>query len=201
MVKLLLIVTQFELHNSFAGGLIDVETELVRFGFRDYDAVAGKWTAKDPIGFAGGDGNLYGYIVNEPVNLTDPSGLDPNPQVPSPGNLGLPPLSQPNISLPTPPTGQGNNNIQGTQTGGGGKCEKLDLSRWLGVSTRSGYSNEPIRPISPIRGGLTTSQFGRSIPYLNPYLNIYFLLIRPMIFGPQVLTPSLPPPGYKEIEI
>ncbi len=49
---------EFELHISFAGGLIDVDTELVRFGFRDYDAVAGKWTAKDPIGFAGGDGNL-----------------------------------------------------------------------------------------------------------------------------------------------
>lgn len=66
----------FELHNSFAGGLIDGETELVRFGFRDYDAVAGKWTAKDPIGFAGGDTNLYRYVLNTPVKLADPSGLD-----------------------------------------------------------------------------------------------------------------------------
>jgi RHS repeat-associated protein len=68
---------EFELHISFAGGLIDVDTELVRFGFRDYDTVAGKWTAKDPIGFAGGDGNLYGYVVNTPINLADPLGLEP----------------------------------------------------------------------------------------------------------------------------
>ena len=30
--------------------------------------------AKDPIGFAGGDSNLYGYVLNDPVNLVDPSG-------------------------------------------------------------------------------------------------------------------------------
>lgn len=30
---------------------------------------------KDPIGFAGGDTNLYGYGLNDPVNLIDPSGL------------------------------------------------------------------------------------------------------------------------------
>ncbi|MEZ2303239.1 MAG: RHS repeat domain-containing protein, partial [Microcoleus sp.] len=102
---------EFELPISFAGGLNEPDTELVRFGFRDYDAVAGKWTAKDPIGFAGGDGNLYGYIVNEPVNLTDPSGLDPNS-----GPLPRPPIGQGNNNiqshLPTPPIGQGNNNIQ-----------------------------------------------------------------------------------------
>ncbi|MEG4423746.1 MULTISPECIES: RHS repeat-associated core domain-containing protein [unclassified Microcoleus] len=66
--------SEFELHISFAGGLIDVDTELVRFGFRDYDAVAGKWTAKDPISFAGGDNNLYGYVNNSPVNFKDPTG-------------------------------------------------------------------------------------------------------------------------------
>ncbi len=65
----------FDLPVNFAGGLIEVDTEFVRFGFRDYDSVAGKWTAKDPIGFAGGDGNLYGYVINNPVNLFDPLGL------------------------------------------------------------------------------------------------------------------------------
>lgn len=68
---------EFELHISFAGGLIDVETELVRFGFRDYDAVAGKWTAKDPIRFAGKDGNLYRYVGNGSLNYTDATGLNP----------------------------------------------------------------------------------------------------------------------------
>jgi len=35
----------------------------------------GKWTAKDPILFAGGDSNLYGYVLNDPVNNIDPLGL------------------------------------------------------------------------------------------------------------------------------
>src|SRR5262249_46487192 len=35
----------------------------------------GRWTAKDPIRFHGLDVNLYGYILNDPLNLTDPSGL------------------------------------------------------------------------------------------------------------------------------
>jgi hypothetical protein len=30
----------------------------VRFGARDYDAVTGRWTAKDPIGFGGGTTNF-----------------------------------------------------------------------------------------------------------------------------------------------
>ncbi len=47
----------------------------MRFGARDYDPETGRWTAKDPIGFGGGDANLYGYVVGDPVNLVDPSGL------------------------------------------------------------------------------------------------------------------------------
>ena len=53
---------------GFAGGLHDRDTGLVRFGFRDYDPDIGRWTAKDPIGFAGGDADLYGYVLNNPVN-------------------------------------------------------------------------------------------------------------------------------------
>ncbi len=47
----------------------------MRFGARDYDPETGRWTAKDPIGFGGGDANLYGYVEGDPVNLVDPSGL------------------------------------------------------------------------------------------------------------------------------
>ncbi len=60
---------------GFAGGLYDHQTGLVRFGARDYDATTGRWTATDPISFAGGQANLYGYVINDPVNLVDPSGL------------------------------------------------------------------------------------------------------------------------------
>ncbi len=59
---------------GFAGGLHDEDTGLIRFGHRDYDPEIGRWTAKDPIGFAGGDTDLYGYVLNDPVDLVDPSG-------------------------------------------------------------------------------------------------------------------------------
>ena len=60
---------------GFAGGLYEPETGLVRFGARDYDPYTGRWMPKDPIGFAGGDGNLYGYVLNDPIGFFDPSGL------------------------------------------------------------------------------------------------------------------------------
>jgi RHS repeat-associated protein len=60
---------------GFAGGLHDRDTGLVRFGYRDYDPEVGRWTAKDPIGFAGGDTDLYGYVLNDPVNWVDTSGF------------------------------------------------------------------------------------------------------------------------------
>jgi RHS repeat-associated protein len=60
---------------GFAGGLHDRDTGLVRFGFRDYDPNTGRSTATDPIGFAGGNIDLYGYCLNDPINLVDPIGL------------------------------------------------------------------------------------------------------------------------------
>jgi RHS repeat-associated protein len=60
---------------GFAGGLYDKDTKLVRFGARDYDAEAGRWTAKDPIGFDGGQANLYAFAGNDPINGSDPDGL------------------------------------------------------------------------------------------------------------------------------
>jgi RHS repeat-associated protein len=64
----------FRVPFGFAGGLYDPDTGLVRFGFRDYDPDVGRWTAKDPILFAGGDTDLYGYCLNDPVSYIDPTG-------------------------------------------------------------------------------------------------------------------------------
>jgi len=60
---------------GFAGGLYDSDTKLIRFGYRDYYSVTEKWTAKDPIGFDGGDTSLYGYVLGDPVNFVDVDGL------------------------------------------------------------------------------------------------------------------------------
>ncbi len=34
----------------------------------------GRWTAKDPILFEGGDWSLYGYVLQDPINWIDPDG-------------------------------------------------------------------------------------------------------------------------------
>jgi len=60
---------------GYAGGLLDPDTGLVHFGAREYDPRTGRFTTKDPIGFAGGDTNHYGYALNDPINRTDPNGL------------------------------------------------------------------------------------------------------------------------------
>jgi RHS repeat-associated protein len=61
---------------GFAGGLVDKDTGLVRFGLRDYDPSTGRWTAKDPSRFRGGT-NLYEYAESDPVNTIDPAGTGP----------------------------------------------------------------------------------------------------------------------------
>ncbi len=60
---------------TLAGGIYDNDTQLTRFGARDYDAREGRWTSKDPIKFDGGR-NFYVYAVNNPVNYVDLDGRD-----------------------------------------------------------------------------------------------------------------------------
>jgi RHS repeat-associated protein len=60
---------------GFGFGLHDRDTGWVRMGWRDYDPETGRFTALDPIGYAGGDSDLYGYCVDDPVNFIDPPGL------------------------------------------------------------------------------------------------------------------------------
>lgn len=50
-----------------------------------YDPSEGRWTARDPIGFAGGDENIYNYVSNNPTDQTDPTGLQGvSPPLPMP---------------------------------------------------------------------------------------------------------------------
>jgi RHS repeat-associated protein len=65
----------FTIPLGFAGGLHDRDTNLVRFGFRDYDPDSGTWTAKDPILFASAEFDLYCYCGNDPIGHRDRWGL------------------------------------------------------------------------------------------------------------------------------
>jgi RHS repeat-associated protein len=60
---------------GFAGQETDAETGLQHDGARYYNAANGRWINQDPIGFMGGDSNLYRYVGNSPTSYTDPSGL------------------------------------------------------------------------------------------------------------------------------
>jgi len=43
---------------------------------RYYSSIFQRFVTEDPLGFGGGDINLYGYVANSPTNFTDPSGLE-----------------------------------------------------------------------------------------------------------------------------
>jgi RHS repeat-associated protein len=60
---------------SYTGREYDRETNLYYYRARYYDAQVGRFVSKDPISFAGGDVNLYGYVQNNSVNSVDPMGL------------------------------------------------------------------------------------------------------------------------------
>jgi RHS repeat-associated protein len=51
--------------------------EIGQYGYRarEFDPRTGRFDSEDPIGFGGGDGNLYRYVRNAPTNATDPTGL------------------------------------------------------------------------------------------------------------------------------
>ncbi len=44
---------------------------------RNFSVNLGRWAETDPIGFDGGDYNLYQYVKNQFVVMVDPSGLNP----------------------------------------------------------------------------------------------------------------------------
>ena len=63
-----------DFNDGYTGRFDDSFTGLQWNGARWYDPNDGRWLTEDPIGFAGGDSNLYRYVGNSPTNATDPSG-------------------------------------------------------------------------------------------------------------------------------
>jgi len=51
-------------------------TGLYYYRARYYSPSLQRFISQDPIGFAGGDVNIYAYVGNDPINFTDPSGLE-----------------------------------------------------------------------------------------------------------------------------
>jgi RHS repeat-associated protein len=60
---------------GYTGREFDSFSGLYYYRARMYDPQIGRFISEDPIGFEGGDVNLYGYVHSNPINKRDPFGL------------------------------------------------------------------------------------------------------------------------------
>jgi RHS repeat-associated protein len=106
---------------AYTGRERDADTGLYHYRARWYDPQAGRFVSEDPIGLVGGV-NLNAYVKNNPVNATDPFGLqeggtwaldDPGRYVPGPQG------ERPNIWVSVEPGVGVHVTVPGLNGGGG----------------------------------------------------------------------------------
>ena len=97
---------------TFTSREFDPETGLYHYRRRTYNPHTGTFPQEDPIGFAGGNINLYSYVRNNPVGHRDPFGL----QATDSGTCGVPNPNAPTNPEPQKPQPQScfNNNPRGS---------------------------------------------------------------------------------------
>ncbi|MEO1616647.1 MAG: RHS repeat-associated core domain-containing protein, partial [Planctomycetota bacterium] len=84
---------------SYTGREWDGDLNLYHYRARMYDPVAGRFLARDPIGFDGSMWHLYEYAKSQPPVLTDPTGLSP-PIIAPPPTITPPPTINPGALPP-----------------------------------------------------------------------------------------------------
>jgi RHS repeat-associated protein len=105
-------------HYKFTGDERDAESGLDHTQFRQYSSQLGRWIHPDPAGLAAVDPtnpqswNRYAYVLNSPMILTDPSGLDPGGL--TPGDICLVDDTEPVCGFPA--------QILAGDPGGSGGC-------------------------------------------------------------------------------
>ena len=88
----------------------DDETDLLYYGYRYYNLSTGRWLSRDPIVEWGGV-NLYGFVLEDPIDFLDLLGIQDKPPIPNPviprnwpaPGPGQPPLPPPGIPPRAPP--------------------------------------------------------------------------------------------------
>ena len=89
----------FESPYQFSTKEYDDVSGLSYYGFRYYSPELGVWLSKDPLGYVSGM-SLYNFIFNNPLNMTDPFGLQHNNLIPIPMS-GSPPGWHDPIQVPS----------------------------------------------------------------------------------------------------
>ena len=175
---------------GFAGGLLDLDTGLTRFGARDYSPEIGRWTAKDPIRFYSEVTNFYAY-VEDPINQIDINGLkgfgtcyrECSEKV-----TGIDPFSLENLLLPASggnPLGPGWEGIGAALWGGG---QATEAKRFVTPGSSPGTSvwsqagralgvRLPFKVWAPtnVRPLATTNKLGAALGRWAPIAGLGFL--------------------------
>jgi RHS repeat-associated protein len=68
--------TNLSTRYQYTGREYDGFAQFYYYRARWYDGNVGRFVSEDPIGFGGGDVNLFGYVRNRPLKHRDPRGLD-----------------------------------------------------------------------------------------------------------------------------
>ena len=63
---------------NYTGHELDEETDMLYAGARYYMPALGRWTAVDPLASEFPSWSPYNYVMNNPVGLTDPTGMAPD---------------------------------------------------------------------------------------------------------------------------
>lgn len=128
------------------------EQQVQEYGYRYYAPELGRWISRDPIEEQGGM-NLYAFVVNDPVNFIDVTGLEAMPTtLPAPSIIpGIPgTMDGPPINPVIPKAGPA---IPGTAAGTGIAAKQTDLAtnegiRVLNEENKKGKICESLRELT-----------------------------------------------------
>jgi RHS repeat-associated protein len=67
--------SEYDWNRAFTGQVLDSETGMMQYRMRYYHSTLGRFVNRDPIGYEANDNNLYRYVLNQSIRLTDLYGL------------------------------------------------------------------------------------------------------------------------------
>jgi RHS repeat-associated protein len=126
---------------GYTGQRYDAELQAYYYKARYYSPEIGRFLSPDPIGFDAGDMNLYAYVGNDAVNLTDPAGLVSNRMMTNNKAVGLQAMNPPEEARGTWSSVAGES-VGGMAAGGVPAAETGERSR----AQAAQYQNDAFAP-------------------------------------------------------